>query len=166
MSDQASSVLTTSRLVLAAVWLAAFAAIPSAAQYQRQLDSGVKPTEIHTVYDTLTAMVSLAMIAAWVATSRWLQVKVTAAGGVRLSPTWARWGWVVPIVSLWFPRQIVGDVLIGREPNRQQLNTWWTTWLGFSLINNLQAAAAITATTPTNPIRPQLEIAAACLLTG
>lgn len=160
------SVLTASQMLLATVWLAALVSIPSAADYQRQLDAGNKAAEIRTMYDSVAFLVSIALIVAWAVTSPWLQARVTASSQVRLSPGWARWGWVVPIVSLWFPRQIVGDLLKDGSIPRQQLNTWWVTWVGFSLISNLQTAMAVTSTVPFNPIQPQYEIAAACLLTA
>jgi hypothetical protein len=148
------------------VWLTAVASIPGAADYQRQLDAGTPATEIRTIFDSVALLTSVTTVVSWLVTSRWLVDRVTESGRVRLSPAWARWGWVVPVVSLWYPRQIVGDLVTGGDPDRQQLNLWWLSWIGFSLINNFQAVAAVTATTPINPIRPQFEVAAACLLTA
>jgi hypothetical protein len=48
---------------------------------------------------------------------------------------WAFWGWIVPIVSLWFPFQIMGDIWRAGLPEAQRRRTawlpalWWTTWL-------------------------------------
>jgi len=48
---------------------------------------------------------------------------------------WTFWRWIVPIVSLWFPFQIMGDIWRAGLPARQRRNTawlpalWWTTWL-------------------------------------
>ena len=67
------TVLSSSRLLLAAVWVTALASIPSRSSYQEQLDSGVKPVDITTVYDSVSFMVSVASVVTWVVTGRWLR---------------------------------------------------------------------------------------------
>ena len=48
---------------------------------------------------------------------------------------WAFWGWIVPIVNLWFPFQIMGDIWRAGLPAGQRRETawlpalWWTCWL-------------------------------------
>ncbi|HET9895510.1 MAG TPA: DUF4328 domain-containing protein [Streptosporangiaceae bacterium] len=48
---------------------------------------------------------------------------------------WAFWGWIVPVVSLWFPFQIMGDIWRAGLPEARRRRTawlpalWWTTWL-------------------------------------
>jgi hypothetical protein len=48
---------------------------------------------------------------------------------------WAFWGWIVPIVNLWFPFQIMGDIWRAGLPAEQRRETawlpalWWTCWL-------------------------------------
>jgi Domain of unknown function (DUF4328) len=48
---------------------------------------------------------------------------------------WAFWGWIVPIVSLWIPFQIMGDIWRAGLPAAQWRKTawlpvlWWTCWL-------------------------------------
>jgi uncharacterized protein DUF4328 len=48
---------------------------------------------------------------------------------------WAFWGWIVPIVDLWFPFQIMGDIWRAGLPPGQRRKTawlpalWWTCWL-------------------------------------
>ena len=48
---------------------------------------------------------------------------------------WAIWGWIVPIVNLWFPFQIMGDIWRAGLPAEQRADTawlpalWWTCWL-------------------------------------
>jgi len=48
---------------------------------------------------------------------------------------WAFWGWIVPIVNLWFPFQIMGDIWRAGLPAGQRGETawlpalWWTCWL-------------------------------------
>jgi hypothetical protein len=44
--------------------------------------------------------------------------------------------------------------------------TWWLTWVGFALVNNIGIVSAFNAAADYVPIRPELELAGACLLTG
>lgn len=53
----------------------------------------------------------------------------------RRARAWAFWGWVVPIVNIWFPFQIMGDIWRAGLPAEQRGETawlpalWWTCWL-------------------------------------
>jgi len=51
------------------------------------------------------------------------------------SPVWVWLGWWVPIVSFWFPYQVVRDVRAGavRDGSSGLLGLWWTGWLVFML---------------------------------
>jgi hypothetical protein len=48
---------------------------------------------------------------------------------------WALWGWILPVLSLWIPFQIMGDIWrAGLPPSRRRETAWlpalwWTTWL-------------------------------------
>lgn len=48
---------------------------------------------------------------------------------------WAFWGWIVPVVSLWIPFQLMGDIWRAGLPERQRRKTawlpvlWWASWL-------------------------------------
>lgn len=48
---------------------------------------------------------------------------------------WAFWGWIVPVVNIWFPFQIMGDIWRAGLPAEQRRKTawlpalWWTCWL-------------------------------------
>jgi hypothetical protein len=48
---------------------------------------------------------------------------------------WTFWGWIVPIVSLWIPFQIMGDIWRAGLPEQQRRKTawlpalWWICWL-------------------------------------
>lgn len=48
---------------------------------------------------------------------------------------WTFWGWIIPIVNLWFPFQIIGDIWRAGLPTQQRRKTawlpalWWTCWL-------------------------------------
>lgn len=48
---------------------------------------------------------------------------------------WTFWGWVLPVVSLWIPFQIMGDIWRAGIPARKRRKfaglpaLWWVTWL-------------------------------------
>ena len=53
----------------------------------------------------------------------------------RRARDWAFWGWVIPIVSLWIPFQLLGDIWRAGLPERKRNRTawlpalWWVGWL-------------------------------------
>ena len=169
--------ITSSSILLGTVWLTAFASVSGAQSYRDQLDAGVEAAKILTTYDSLASLVPIAMIAAWIFTTRWLfelykVAKDTDPVAMRLKRPWIFWGWIVPVVSLWFPKLIIEDLLKFR--NSEQSNelvgretlTWWLTWVGFALVNNVGIVSAFSAPEGYIPIRPELEIAGACILTA
>lgn len=169
--------ITSSSLLLGTVWISALASVSGAQSYRDQLDSGVEAAKILTTYDSLASLVPITMIAAWIFTTRWLYelyrvAKEANPTAMRLKRPWIFWGWIVPVVSLWFPKLMIEDLLKFR--NSEQSNelvgretlTWWLTWVGFALVNNVGIVTAFSAPDGYIPIRPELEIAGACILTA
>jgi hypothetical protein len=170
-------VVASSSSMLAAVWILALSSIPSATSYRQQLDAGVEASKIITTYNSLSVIVPITMIGAWVFTSKWLQgiydqVASENPTAIRLKRPWTAWGWLVPVVSLWFPKFLIDDLLKAKaiksdDPvTARDTRLWWATWISFSLINNIGVVALVTAEKGYVPIRPELEIAGACMLTG
>jgi hypothetical protein len=68
---------------------------------------------------------------------RWFKLayeQVDDLGGRRrYSPRWAIWGWFVPILGLWRPKQLANDIShAGGETDRgvsTLLNAWWVAFL-------------------------------------
>jgi hypothetical protein len=150
-------VIASSSSLLAAVWIVALASIPSAQSYRDQLTSGT--------------------ISSWVITSLWLKkLHITATAtnptAMRLKRPWVFWSWIVPVVSLWFPKNLIEDLLKSEGSDEaktligKDTLTWWLTWVGFALVNNIGIVSAFDAADGYVPIRPELELAGACLLTG
>ena len=176
-SIKGQQVIAASTSMLAAVWILAISSIPSAESYRQQLDSGIEASKIVTTYNNLSIIVPITMISCWIFTSKWMQGLYDQAikanpKAMRLKRNWTVWGWLVPVVSLWFPKRMIDDLLKTNTnqptdpitPKDSQL--WWMTWISFSLINNIGVVALLTAEKGYIPIRPELEIAAACMLTG
>ena len=170
-------VIASSSSLLAAVWIVALASIPSAQSYRDQLASGTAADQIVTAYDAMTVIIPITMISSWVITSLWLKklhIAATATNptAMRLKRPWVFWSWIVPVVSLWFPKNIIEDLLKaeGSDESKSLIGkdtlTWWLTWVGFALINNIGIVSAFDAADGYVPIRPELELAGACLLTG
>jgi hypothetical protein len=170
-------VIASSSSLLAAVWIVALASIPSAQSYRDQLTSGTAADQIVTAYDAMTVIIPITMISAWVITSLWLKklhIAATAINptAIRLKRPWVFWSWIVPVVSLWFPKNLIEDLLKanGSDEAKSLIGkdtlTWWLTWVGFALVNNIGIVSAFDAPEGYVPIRPELELAGACLLTG
>lgn len=170
LTERGLAVLGTSRFLLIAVWGTAIASISSSQKFQAELDKGTDPTKITTFYDTMSTFTSAAMIGTWLITGFWLKqatLTVNANGrSTKLSPNWSLWSWVVPVVSLWFPRRMILDVLPTQtDVKPQDINTWWLTFLGFLLVNDYGVVLSIQSG-DTNPIHPNFELAGACMLTA
>jgi len=179
LSSNSKKVLFSSRLVLAAVWIVALSSIPSAQDYQKQLDNGVAPKDIATLFSTLLIFVTITSIVAWFAVIRWMRERyddfqASSPGHMRLSRQWITWSWLVPIVSLWYPKKMIDDLLgastsvrptkSGNGPIRTQ--TWWATWVTYTLMANLSTLEMAFAPKDTVPFQPNTQIAAACILTA
>lgn len=67
---------------------------------------------------------------------------------------WAFWGWIVPIVNIWFPFQIMGDIWRAGLPAEQRRKTawlpalWWTCWLLSGLTYGARAMSASSGPVP------------------
>lgn len=65
----------------------------------------------------------------------------------RRSPSWAVWGWIVPVVFLWLPRRVTLDIGTASElphdvPDAPRtpvtlVNAWWAVWISQAILGNL-----------------------------
>lgn len=176
-------VTAASACFLVSVWIVAIASIPSASSYREQLDAGKAPKEIVTLTNSLSIITLIASIGALFMTSRWLfelyDAQVAAKpGSIRLSRRWIIWSWIVPVVSLWFPKLIIDDMLKDKEKSgyvateqkeKSPLNetrTWWSCFVLYSLMSNLKTVWVLLPTAGEVPIHPEIELASACILTA
>ncbi|WP_329434191.1 DUF4328 domain-containing protein [Streptomyces sp. NBC_01280] len=67
-----------------------------------------------------------------------INAEVFRPDGHSRSRGWASWGWFVPFVNLWAPRQVATDTwdaslpeagLIPRKDSHAVINLWWSLWL-------------------------------------
>lgn len=141
----------------------AAAAWPSGARLQEAAENGVAAWEVVTPYDVVGFPWMAVVLAAWILTSLWLSR--ARQNAIALCPTWehkrsAVWawlGWWVPVVSLWFPFQVVSDVRgAGAGPDARPgarsgtvLGWWWALWLVYMASSRI--APRIAAGTDPDP---------------
>jgi len=87
----------------------------------------------------LDRVCGIAMLAAGIVFVGWLhRARINAEYSSfrqRRARAWTFWGWIVPIVSLWIPFQVLGDIWRAGLPADQRKRfaglpaLWWTTWL-------------------------------------
>lgn len=87
--------------------------------------------------NVLIVVGALALTLSFVVTGWWLlrlrKVAVWASPGGRFSQRrsacWAYLGWIVPIVNVWFPYQVVADASRGVGSRTTNFWPWWIAWL-------------------------------------
>ncbi|MEU3567657.1 DUF4328 domain-containing protein [Kitasatospora sp. NPDC036755] len=104
------------------------------------------------LYDSISVLQLVTLIATAAAFVTWFhRVRVNAEAfdphGHRFRRGWAIGGWVTPVVALWFPRQIAGDIWQAstrpdasgvRLPAPQILiNLWWAAFLLSNALDRL-----------------------------
>ena len=122
-------------------WLTSFSAADTYAQAAR---SGVASVDVFTGYDAVSLLSLPVQLAAGIVTCVWLWrsrvfAEVLSPGRRHArSRVWVWLGWIVPVVALWFPYQVVRDVRAAtvRAPG-PGLGWWWAGWLLWSWASNL-----------------------------
>ncbi len=72
-------------------------------------------------------------------------------GSQELSRGWTFWGWICPIVSLWFPCQIMLDIYrtsSGGQRSRAVVIAWWVVGLGAGVVPEIIGAGVTQNSTP------------------
>lgn len=142
--------LGTVTVVLAVVWTLAQAlgCVTSFDAAERYAAAGQDAGALGpwTAYDSVTLLTMPVIVAAYVVGCLWLQQSrrfaMAARPGVQhvRGDAWVWLGWVVPVVSFWFPFQVVRDVVAATAPRVcRTLGWWWAAWL---VVNVLSQGAA------------------------
>ncbi|MFI0543707.1 DUF4328 domain-containing protein [Streptomyces sp. WSLK1-3] len=111
--------------------------------------------------DALTGVAASAQVAVLLACAvvfvSWLwrarvNAEVFAPDGHSKARGWVIAGWVVPFVSLWYPRRVVLDVWNascpeGKPAGHALVNVWWTLWLLTNVAGRFLANMAAEADT-------------------
>lgn len=142
--------LGTAAIVLASAWtvtrvLTLLLAPQGAEAMTRAAEAGLAAIDSDfTAYDGMGVLSVVVQIAAFVVTSLWLyQSRSTAVAANptfvhKRGPVWAWLGWWVPVVSFWFPFQVVRDVRRATAPGPVSgIEGWWGAWIIFLCTSNL-----------------------------
>jgi hypothetical protein len=133
---------------------AALTASSAADDYAQASREGRAALDVFTAYDAVTILQFPALLAAYIVTCVWLMksrnfLKQRNPGSRQVrSKVWVWLGWWVPIVSLWFPVQVVRDVRkgsAGRPLGSGILAGWWAFWLIYQI--GYQIPSAMTTST-------------------
>jgi len=123
-------------------------------QYAAAARQGRPALDVATWADALVVVQVPLLIGAYAATCVWLY-RARANAQIlsphlhhRRSPAWVWLGWWMPVVSAWFPYQVVRDVRSGSIRNRPPqafLGLWWLSFL--VLITMDRVVARLTSST-------------------
>ena len=108
--------------------------------YRRAIDTQTKAWDVLLWSDLASLPLIPAAVAAYVCNCLWLararanSMALTQGKALhRRERTWVWLGWWMPVVSVWFPFQVVQDVrkasVRPTEMHRGHLGLWWTAWL-------------------------------------
>lgn len=152
--------LGVAAIVLASVWTVVQALeltfAPQAADaFRRAGEAGFGGFNSEfTSYDAVGILSLPVQAAAYIVTCVWLyrsrSTAVAATPGWihERSKVWVWLGWWVPIVSFWFPHQVVRDIRRATAPGPVSgIGGWWAAWLVFLFGSNIAGRMA-TSTTP------------------
>ncbi len=111
-----------------------------------------EPLGIMDLLVGLEGLTVLTTLAAFVVTGFWLlnlrRVAEWASPSThhRRSSYWAFLGWIVPVVNLWFPYQVVADASRGVGSKVKNVMPWWIAWLALSFVIYLSNVSVELAT--------------------
>lgn len=99
---------------------------------EAEIDTGDLVYGLSGILETVVYVVAIVAFLVWLFRVR-ANAEILAPGGHRRGQPWLIFGWVVPIVSFWFPKQIVDDIWSASSrvpsPPRGLFNAWWAAWL-------------------------------------
>lgn len=152
--------LGTAAIVLACVWTALQVVevllAPAAARTLRSADEMGRSAfdSGFTAYDGVSVLTGAVQIAVfvvaclWVYSSRSTAVAANPTFRHARGPVWSWLGWWVPVVSAWFPYQVVRDIRRATSPGPVNgIGSWWGAWLVFITLSNI-AGRLTTGTSP------------------
>ncbi|NYJ02573.1 hypothetical protein HNR19_003271 [Nocardioides thalensis] len=145
--------LAVATTVLAIAWTAAelvtvLTSFPAADEFAAVVERGGSSYDVFTAYDAFELLLFPVMIATYIVACVWLQSarKTAQIISPRFShtrrPVWVWLGWWVPIVSFWFPYQVVRDVRDNSSTSAVPtvgLGLWWTAWLVYIIDSRVTA---------------------------
>lgn len=144
------------------VVLTGLLAWPAMATYRDAAESGTSSLEVITPYDVVGTLLLPGLVLSYILTCLWLTQARTYA--TRMEPgfpharseVWVWLGWLVPFVAIWFPFQVVRDILAassrGRDRGGPVIGLWWAAWLVLIMSQNI-ASQLLPVSGPPDPGR-------------
>jgi Domain of unknown function (DUF4328) len=135
-------VIALSVLVTVFLWLAALLSPSADRAVESALAADGDVTAALASYSAVAVLTLPAWLASWIVTSIWLtkgyrNAEILTPGGQRRSAIWIWLGWIVPIVSFWFPKQILDDVARATS-SRVSTGPYWAAFVVMALLNSVQ----------------------------
>lgn len=159
----AGAVVVLSSVYLALQVVSMVLSFEAAAAYSAASD----PSQVYTAYDAVGIPFGMALVAVYVVGCLWLSecrkfaVAVNPAYHHARGAAWVWLGWVVPVVALWFPHQVVRDLRRSTIRDASGIGLWWGTWIGASLVSN--QTTLVTLGYRDASLLPVIEVVASCL---
>jgi hypothetical protein len=174
------ALLVLGALLLLGDILMAVAAPAAVRAYEAAAAEGRDPAQVITAYGAAALLYFLVLLPLWIVGSLWLfrareNAVLIAPDRVHRSAVWAWLGWVVPIVFLWVPKQIIDDcwritsssAAVGQRGRYRDTRLWWGLWIAYTLLGNVAGNLVFQEGIMGNDVRqgvvPALEIAVAVL---
>ncbi|WP_129783448.1 DUF4328 domain-containing protein [Promicromonospora panici] len=107
------------------------------------------PGQVYTAYDAVGIVYVMVLVAIFVVGCLWLNecrkfaVAVNPTYHHARSTAWVWLGWVVPVVALWFPYQVVRDLRRSTIREASGIGLWWGAWLGANFMSNQTALVTL-----------------------
>lgn len=95
------------------------------------------------VPSTLLRLATMGTFLAWLYRAR-INAEVLLLSHHDHARIWVFASWFVPVVNLWYPKQVVEDIWRATEPRRQVSDIvlgWWAAYLAMSVLNFLVVIA-------------------------
>ena len=145
-----TALLVLGALVLLGDILEAVTAPAAVQAFEAAAADGRDPAQVLTAHDAFDLLGGVVLLPTWIVGSLWLSrarenAVLIAPDRVRRSAVWAWLGWWVPIVSLWFPMQIVDDswritssvAAVGQRGRYRNTSLWWGLWVAYNVARNV-----------------------------
>jgi hypothetical protein len=141
-----TALLVLGGVLVAGLVLRAATATSAVHAYDAAWARGVDPTTVSTAHDVL-GVVFAVIVPMWIVGALWISrahanATALAPAHLRRSRVWCWLAWIVPVVSWWFPKQLVDDtwrITAHQLPPTSRgryrgTGWWWGLWVAFSVL--------------------------------
>jgi Domain of unknown function (DUF4328) len=154
-------------VVTVSTWATAWSDWYSYQTVRRYADDPDRLAEAGLISGSLGIVAALALLAAaavfivWLWRVRW-NAEMFCRGEHRFTRGWVLGSWICPVVNLWYPKQVVDDIVAASDPRTPPQTpalrdipgtrlvwAWWLTWVaGLVSGNVVQRGILVAATEP------------------